>query len=34
VSGDTDLTPNDVVVAVVPRDHADELRETFLPERP
>jgi trk system potassium uptake protein TrkA len=30
VSGDTDLQPGDMVVAVVPRDHADELRETFV----
>lgn len=30
VNGDLDLQVGDMVVAVVPRDHADELRETFV----
>ena len=34
VSGDTDLQQGDMVVAVVPRDHADELRDTFVATRP
>jgi trk system potassium uptake protein TrkA len=33
VSGDTNLEQGDMVVAVVPRDHADELRETFMPAK-
>jgi len=33
VSGDTDLRQGDMVVAVVPRDQADELRATFHPAR-
>lgn len=34
VSGDTDLQQGDMVVAVVPRDHADELRDIFVATRP
>lgn len=34
VSGDTQLQQGDMVVAVVPRDHADELRDTFVATRP
>src|SRR5688572_6509800 len=34
VNGDTDLQQGDMVVAVVPRDHADELRDTFVATRP
>lgn len=34
VSGDTELVPGDMVVAVVPRDHAEELRETFVANKP
>ena len=34
VSGDTELIPGDMVVAVVPRDHAEELRETFVATKP
>ncbi len=33
VAGDTVLGQGDMVVAVVPRDHADELRDVFLPAR-
>jgi trk system potassium uptake protein TrkA len=33
VSGDTELMQGDMVVAVVPRDHADELRDTFVAPR-
>lgn len=33
VTGDTDLLQGDMVVAVVPRDQADALRDIFLPTR-
>ncbi len=34
VSGDTLLEPGDMVVALVPRDHADDLRALMAPVRP
>lgn len=34
VTGDTEILAHDIMVAVLPRTHADELRSLLLPERP
>jgi trk system potassium uptake protein TrkA len=33
VSGDTELLPHDTIVAVISREHAEDLRNILLPER-